>query len=58
MDNHHQRGSAGKRDGADRAVTQNQWLMNFQRSLTPPPDAAPSSTEVVCTTFGRIVKCQ
>jgi hypothetical protein len=37
---------------------QNQWLMNFQRSLTPPPATAPSSTEVVCTTFGRIVKCQ
>ena len=38
---------------------QNQWLMNFQRSLAPPPVAVPSSnTPVVCTQFGRIVKCQ
>jgi hypothetical protein len=38
---------------------QNQQLMNFTRSLTlPAPAIVQPNTPVVCTQFGRIVKCQ
>jgi len=38
---------------------QNQQLMNFTRSLTlPAPAIVQPNTSVVCTQFGRIVKCQ